>query len=57
MGEILMGRFLSKHRLTPFFLVVFAFTLQTAEEVAPDRMDLDACYKGLKTFPLSHDYF
>lgn len=54
-----MGRFLSKYGLTPFFLIVFAFTLQTAEEVAPDRMDLDALlfYEGLKTFPLSHDYF
>lgn len=39
MGEILMGTFLSEHALN-FFVVVFAFTLQTAEEVAPDRMDL-----------------
>lgn len=34
-----MGTFLSEHALN-FFVVVCAFTLQTAEEVAPDRMDL-----------------
>lgn len=42
MGETLTGRFLSKQGLTHFFLIVFAFTLQTVEVVAPDRMDLDA---------------
>lgn len=39
-----MGRFLDKHRLTPFFLAAFAFTLLTVEDVAPDRMDLDALF-------------
>lgn len=32
----------STDSLLSFFLAVFAFTLQTVEDVAPDRMDLDA---------------
>lgn len=42
MGESLLGRFLSKHRLVPFFLTDLAFTLHTAEEIALHEMGLGA---------------
>lgn len=40
MGESLPGRFLSKHRLAPFFLTDLAFTLHNADAIALHRMGL-----------------